>query len=56
MNDFFQKLGYLVVVFLIGNILINIFNNSTVTKMIYYLIGYIACIICNFDKIFKGDK
>ena len=56
MKEFCKKLCYLIIVFFIGNILIDIFNNNTATKMIYYTIGYCACIIYNFEMIFKGEK
>ncbi len=56
MKEFIKKLCYLIAILFIGNILISIFNNETVTRMIYWIIGYIACIIYNFEMMFKGEK
>lgn len=56
MKKFCKNLCYVITLFFIGNILIDIFNNITATKMIYYTIGYCACIIYNFEMIFKGEK
>lgn len=56
MKEFIKKLCYLIAILFIGNILISIFNNETATRMIYYVIGYLSCIIYNFEMIFKGEK
>lgn len=55
MKKFLRNLCSLIILFFIGNVIISIFNNNFVTTMTYYFIGYLACIIFNYELIFGKE-